>query len=238
MTAGTARFPPVVERTPRSSRRNHPPRDTSEEDSDASSSRSSRRRTRRREKEPMKYDGSTDVKDYLLYFDLLAEMNGWSDRECGLQLATSLVGDAREVLSSVPPGLTRDFASLEQALLTRFSPEGRESSFTVLLWNRTCKKSESVSAFGHAVRKLAKEAYPGVKIHEQILVDIFTKGLPSPAMHRHYIWLDLQVLIQPLFWPQPLRHLSLMMSMIVGESPKLRLLCKASKGVPEPRVSM
>ena len=185
MTAGTARFPPVVERTPRSSRRNHPPRDTSEEDSDASSSRSSRRRTRRREKEPMKYDGSTDVKDYLLYFDLLAEMNGWSDRECGLQLATSLVGDAREVLSSVSPGLTRDFASLEQALLTRFSPEGRESSFTVLLWNRTCKKSESVSAFGHAVRKLAKEAYPGVKIHEQILVDIFTKGLPSPAMRRH-----------------------------------------------------
>ena len=160
---------------------------TSDSGSATGSRRSHRRRNRRRrrQKEAMKFSGKGEVKDYLLYFELLADYNGWDNHTAGLELATSLTDDAREVLSSLPPGMISDYLSLQHALLSRFSPDGREASFTVRLWNRVCNRGESVAAFGHAVRKLAKEAYPGIALHEQILIDIFVKGLPTREMRRH-----------------------------------------------------
>jgi hypothetical protein len=133
----------------------------------------------------MTYNGRTDIKDYLLQFGIVANYNGWDRQERGMQLATCLIDEAREVLGSLPGWKTQDYAALKRALLHRFSPEGRESKFTVELWNKRCGKTESVAAFGHSLRKLSKEAYPGVAMHDQILVDLFVKGLPTREMRRH-----------------------------------------------------
>jgi hypothetical protein len=133
----------------------------------------------------VKYDGKTDIRNYLVQFDLTANYNGWNDEECGLQLATSLIGEAREVLSFLPLEMASDYESLYEALMKRYAPHGRETHFTVQLWNRCCEKGESVATFGHAIRKLAREAYPGLSIHEQLLVDLFIKGLPTLNMRRH-----------------------------------------------------
>lgn len=53
-------------------------------------------------KEPAKYDGRSDLVDYLTHFAKVAKLNGWSYEQSGLELATSLTGEAREVLSYLP----------------------------------------------------------------------------------------------------------------------------------------
>jgi hypothetical protein len=139
----------------------------------------------RREREPPKYNGKNDIRDYLIQFEMIAEINEWDNEECGLHLATSLLADACDVLKLIPSELKRDYMSIQKALLERYCPEGREAMFTVELWNRVCKKGEKVATFGHEMRKLAKEAYPHAMLHEQILVNLYVKGLPNKEMRRH-----------------------------------------------------
>jgi hypothetical protein len=112
-------------------------------------------------------------------------MNYWTNEECGYQLASCLTGEATEVMGSLSKEMARDYLALQQALINRFSPKGRESYFTVQLWNRSCLKGEKVADFGYELKKLAKKAYPKVRLHEQLLVDLFIKGLPSKDMRKH-----------------------------------------------------
>jgi hypothetical protein len=139
----------------------------------------------KRDKEPKEYSGKTDVKAFLLQFELIAEMNSWTNEECGYQLASCLLGEATEVMGALSKEMARDYLALQQALINRFSPKGRESYFTVQLWNRSCQKGEKVADYGYELKKLAKRAYPKVLLHEQLLVDLYIKGLPSREMRKH-----------------------------------------------------
>ena len=140
---------------------------------------------RRKEKEPMKYNGKSDWTDYLGHFRAVSEWNHWAYPEMGLQLAMCLTEDAREVLGSMPHTIQHDFDFLTDALTRRFSPEGRESQYSLELMNHICRPDEDVTSYGHTVRRLANRAYPGQILDEQILVDLYIKGLPKPDMKRH-----------------------------------------------------
>ena len=139
----------------------------------------------RREKEPMRYSGKTDWPDYLDHFSAVARWNNWNHREMGIQLAISLTDEAREVLGSIHRHEQHDFDILVDALTRRFSPEGRESQFSLQLMNRVCKSDETVTSYGHAIRRLAHKAYPNQVIEDKILVDLYIKGLPTKEMKRH-----------------------------------------------------
>ena len=144
-----------------------------------------RERTIRRDKEPMKFNGRTDWKDYLGHFSAVAHWNGWSYEELGLQLAIGLTDDAREVLSSLPADYQHDYHTLKDALTNRFSPEGRESHYSLQLMNLACGPDESVTSYGQSLRRLASRAYPNQTVDERILVDLYIKGLPNKDMKRH-----------------------------------------------------
>ena len=139
----------------------------------------------RREREPARYNGKGDWSDFLSHFEAVAKWNGWSYDEMGLQLAICLTDEAREVLSSLQGADKHDFESLVDAVTRRYSPEGRESQFSLELMNRVCKANEDVTSYGHAIRRLAYKAYPNQRIDEKLLVDWFIKGLPDRDMKRH-----------------------------------------------------
>ncbi len=61
----------------------------------------------RKHKEHMWFNGKGDWSDYYCHFTAVVDCNEWSDAECGLQLAISLVEDAREVLAGLPEGCRR-----------------------------------------------------------------------------------------------------------------------------------
>jgi hypothetical protein len=51
--------------------------------------------------------------------------------------------------------------------------------------NKMCKAEDSVSSYGHSLQRLASRAYPGQSVDENILVDLYIKGLPNQDMKRH-----------------------------------------------------
>lgn len=143
------------------------------------------RTNNKREKEASKYNGRSDLNDYLSHFRAVSYWNRWSYEDQGIQLAICLVEDAREILQGLDDIDRYDFDTLVENLQRRFSPLGQESQFSLELMDRKCKQNESVTEFGHALRRLACKAYDRRYVDEQLLVDLYVKGLPSQDMQRH-----------------------------------------------------
>ena len=68
---------------------------------------------------PAPFDGKVAWDAYRAQFELLAEMNGWSDAEKAAHLAVSLRGAAATVLTNIPAEQRQNYLSLTAALETR-----------------------------------------------------------------------------------------------------------------------
>ena len=139
----------------------------------------------RREREPPKFNGHIDLSDYLQQFQIVSVWNRWTIEEMGLQLAMSLTGEATEILGTLGPNYSADYASLVKALRDRYDHEGRSYQHAMAFLNVSCQSEQDISSYGHEVRRLAYKAYPGIPMDERILVDIFVKGLPGQDIRRH-----------------------------------------------------
>ena len=76
------------------------------------------------------YDGSSSWHDYLIQFEMIAELNGWTAEMKALQLATSLQGQARGVLCDLEPHQRHSFQHLTSALTTRFEPTNQSEVYS------------------------------------------------------------------------------------------------------------
>ena len=151
--------------------------------------RSNGRRVGRKQHEPDKFDGErTEWSDYIQHFETVAEWNGWSYEEKGMQLAMSLQGQAQRVLGDVAHyGGTEDYECLLHELSRRFNPVERETTYRIEFRNRVRKASESVMEFGYTLRRLAVRAFPNIPhdCQEQWVLDQFVLGLDRPELKKH-----------------------------------------------------
>ena len=69
------------------------------------------------------YDGKSSWADYLVQFEIAAEMNNWTQRQKAMELATCLTGVARGILSDLDPRDRLDYEALRRKLTLRFEPE-------------------------------------------------------------------------------------------------------------------
>lgn len=130
-------------------------------------------------RKPPKYDGSTSVKDYLVQFDMLMALNNWAKSRAALELATSLVGPAREVLSDMASYERTDFNMLTTALKNRFEPENQQQIYRVQLKQRLRKSNESLPELAHDIKKLVRKANPDASaiMREKLAQDAFIDAL-------------------------------------------------------------
>lgn len=148
-------------------------------------SRSQARDVPRRKDVPMpRFDGTGDLKEFLLQFDAGARWNGFSPTEMGIRLACSLYGEARGCLSVLDPSMGWEYESLKGVLISQYDPPGLAATSAVELWGRRQLEGESAVKFGSALRKLALKAYPEERIGEQVLIGLFIKGLRTPDAKR------------------------------------------------------
>ena len=54
----------------------------------------------------MMYDGKSSCKYYLVQYDMIAQLNGWDEITRAMELATSLNGITRSVLTDIDPQLS------------------------------------------------------------------------------------------------------------------------------------
>ena len=129
---------------------------------------------------PTPYDGHTSWDAYMTQFDMLSELNGWSDAEKATYLAINLKESALTVLSNLPEPQRRDYPSLTAALDARFGVAHLTELNRMQLRNRRRRREEGLPELAEDVERLTRLAYPGadVAMVETLAQDQFIEALP------------------------------------------------------------
>lgn len=109
---------------------------------------------------PQPFGGDAPWDAYKLQFEMLAEINKWSDEEKASFLAISLRGPALTVLTNLPPEGRRTYTVLVAALDKRFGTAHQTELNRMKLRNRMRKSDESLQELAGDVERLARLAYP------------------------------------------------------------------------------
>ena len=135
-------------------------------------------------KKPATFDGTTSWHDYITQFELVAEMNQWSDESKALELATSLRSQAQSVLSDLSYSQRRDYYILVKSLEERFEPENQAELYRAQLKTRTRKKNEALTEYAQEVKKLVRKAYPKATadLRDKLTCDAFIDSLYDNEM--------------------------------------------------------
>lgn len=128
---------------------------------------------------PHAYDGTDDLDEYLVQFNILAEINGWNYHMKSLYLAGSLTGSARALLNDMNIESRRDFNSLLVALNNRFGSENKAEIFRSKLQNRVRGKNETLPELAQSIKKMTRKAYPKAKadVTDVIALDYFIDAI-------------------------------------------------------------
>ncbi|MCG7879552.1 MAG: hypothetical protein N0C90_24955, partial [Candidatus Thiodiazotropha endolucinida] len=128
---------------------------------------------------PHNFSGESDFDEFLSQFEITCEINGWQYREKSLYLANCLTGEARSLLSELDHDGRRDYTILVDKLANRFGSVNRSEIFRTQLKSRLRNKGESIPELAQAVKKLVRQAYPGVNkdVIETLSLDNFIDAL-------------------------------------------------------------
>jgi hypothetical protein len=128
---------------------------------------------------PSTYDGLTPYEDYRVQFNMLAELNEWSEKIKALYLAGSLSKGARSVLNDMLPEDRYSYTKLDGALRVRYGTDDQSELFKAKLRGRIKSKEESLQELAHDIRRLVRLAYPkaAMSTHDDLTKDQFIESL-------------------------------------------------------------
>jgi hypothetical protein len=135
-------------------------------------------------RKPATYDGTTEWQDYLIYFEMLAELNEWDARSKALELAISLRGIAQSVLSDLGTEHRMSYRHLVSALQSRFEPTNQSELYRTQVKNRTRKTGESVTELSQDIKRLVRLAYPEAPsvVRDHLVRDCFIDSLNDSVL--------------------------------------------------------
>lgn len=133
---------------------------------------------------PDSYDGSEDWDEYVVYFEQLAELNGWNKPTMAMMLGLSLRGSARTVLTGLSLAERREYKLLKTTLAQNFSPPQKVHLYMAELKARRRKSNESLAELGRDIARLTRLAYPRADpaTRETIGINAFLDSLPGPSI--------------------------------------------------------
>ena len=133
---------------------------------------------------PAPFEGKIPWDAYRTQFELLAEINRWSNSEKAAYLAISLRGPAATVLTNLPPGKRQDYGALTVALDSRFGLAHQTELNRMRLKARTRRREETLAELAEDVERLVRLAYPEAAeaMVEVLAQDQFIDALPEEDM--------------------------------------------------------
>ena len=132
------------------------------------------------------YDGTASWPDFLIQFNMISELNDWTEHEKLLYLGGSLRGVAREVLGATDNSNRDTFDGLVRCLNERFDPEKQEEIFRARLNNRVQEPNESFPELAHAIKRLIKNSYPeaSYEMQERMARDYFIDAISDVSVRN------------------------------------------------------
>ena len=121
---------------------------------------------------PPPFDGRSPWDAYKLQFEMLADVNGWSDAERATYLAVSLRESALTVLSNISPDHRGEYSALVAALDKRFGSAHQADLNRAKLKGRIRKREESLPELAESVERLTRLAYPDASTE---MIEILSK---------------------------------------------------------------
>ena len=133
---------------------------------------------------PQNFDGETDFDEFLCQFEITCEINTWNYKEKSLYLANCLTGKARCLLNGLDHDGRRDYDTLVVKLRNRFGSVNQSEIYRSQLKSRTRNRAETIQELAQAIKKLVRQAYPGVnkEVVETLSLDNFIDALTDNDM--------------------------------------------------------
>ena len=110
---------------------------------------------------PDRYNGKTPWRDYLTHFQACKCVNGWTESQAKVFLATSLQGIALKVLGKGTCNAgSQSYSELVDSLEKRFGPGRLAENHLMELRHKRQGPKETLQELGQSIRELAALAYP------------------------------------------------------------------------------
>jgi hypothetical protein len=109
---------------------------------------------------PATFDGRIPWDSYHTQFEIVADINQWTEGEKAAFLASSLKGHALTVLSNLSSEHRSHYPSLVAALESRYGSQRQAELNRMKLRSRSRRREESLPELAEDIERLAKLAYP------------------------------------------------------------------------------
>lgn len=118
------------------------------------------------------YNGKDSFASYMVQFDIAATLNRWNQIEKAMNLAISLSGIARDVLTDMDPTDRLNYAELVRKLKDRFDPDDMDAMYKNKLRSRRKKRTEGIPELVQDINQLMRKSYP--KLDSETRADMAT----------------------------------------------------------------
>ncbi|UYV61724.1 hypothetical protein LAZ67_1006165, partial [Cordylochernes scorpioides] len=149
------------------------------------------------------FDGQSSWTSFKTQFDVVAQANGWNDRDKASFLADALRGPAVDVLQMIPEQLRLDFNALIDVLESRYGEEHYQQLHVVKFKNRLQEKKEirvvNLYDSARAIKKgsFLGNAEPAVLIKRNHPVMQKSKREDNVTDHLQQVWEETMKELQP-----------------------------------------
>ncbi|MGH0132156.1 UNVERIFIED_CONTAM: hypothetical protein FKN15_034862 [Acipenser sinensis] len=142
---------------------------------------------RRVEVKAGRYDGRSDWEAYRAKFQIVAQANGWNQRERAVRLAAALEGEALRALLDLNEAELADSQAVLTALDRRFGSAEPAVNLRQRLASRSRQPGEKLGVFAAEVRYLARKGYPTftAEAQEDLATEAFLRGLTPESLRQH-----------------------------------------------------
>ncbi|CAG2196578.1 unnamed protein product [Mytilus edulis] len=130
-------------------------------------------------KRPPLYDGISSWQDHLVQFEMIALKNNWSESTKAYEIATSLKGDVRGIVTDLEPEMRLDYKYLVAELTSRFEPANQANMYKAQMNSLFRKQGQALPELAQEIKRITRLAYPTapIDIRDQLAKDCFIRAL-------------------------------------------------------------
>jgi hypothetical protein len=133
---------------------------------------------------PSTFDGKSHWTEFLVQFEMVADVNGWEGERRAAELAACLRDSAVGVLSLMRREERLHFPSLVRALQERFEPVHLDQMHQATLKTKVRRHGETLACLGAEIKRLVRLAFPEAEdgIFNQLALTSFLDALGDADM--------------------------------------------------------
>ncbi len=137
---------------------------------------------------PEKYNGNSNIKDYLNHFELIANWNGWNMDDKGMQLYLMLEGTAKKMVTSMPMKSRYNYRELVSKLRDTFDQD-EAIVYQENFFHRQRMATEDLDDFAFDLEALGRRAFSEMchtknEAYHEMMVNRFIMGLNNKNIAR------------------------------------------------------